>query len=120
MAVITQDLIGEYTFSFDDSGATRILTLAADLGDDATVQANRQEFRDLPGNVVRAIQEKVVEFMKDGTVSNIEMDLDLDDYGPWDHKINQIFLFAFHGFRIDGMMFGNGKVGSVREWRISK
>ena len=89
------------TVEFDDggTGAVRVIDVTADLLDSAAFQENREEFRDLDGNVVNFIFETLRNAAEDLTVTDIEFDLDLDNYLRWEADIDRIFLNLKAGFQ---------------------
>ena len=94
----TFDFGNTVEFDAPDSGATRVLSLSADLTDSAAIQENREEFRDLSGDVVNFVFDTIRNMVEDITVTSIEMDLDLDDYARWESDVDRIFLNLKAGF----------------------
>ena len=121
MAVVQETLLGNFSFSFEDSGATRPLTLSVSTVDDETDQANRQEFRRLPGNVIKTLQDKIVEFVNISTVTNISLALNLTNFKPWNSQVQKIFVSVRNGYRPAGWDLGTGvNASNVRNFVLSK
>ena len=125
MATIT--LLGQYTFTVTSSAPNTTIALSSSLVDsDGTYGpgegTHTQEFRRLPNNVVKALEDAVKTAILDATMTAISMDLNLDNFFPWDNQIDRIFINAEVGYANseNWTLTRNITGANVREWRLTR
>ena len=121
----TQTLLGQYDFDVTASAPTTTISLVASLTDSAGTYGpgegeHKQEFRRLPSNVVKAVEDAVKAAVTDASMTAVNMDLDLDSFQPWDNQLDRIFINAEIGYASDLWVLTRDIVGSVRQFRLSR
>ena len=119
-------ILGQYDLTASGS-PIHTISFSADLLDSAGTYGagegeHKQEFRRLPQNAVKAIEDAVRAAVLDAGVNEIRMDLDLDDFGPWDNQIDRIFLNMETGYRAseNWALTRDIAAGNVRQWRLTR
>jgi hypothetical protein len=120
-------ILGQYTFTVTSAAPTTTIVLSSSLVDsDGTYGpgegVHTQEFRRLPANVVKEIETAVHTAVVDATMTAINMDLDLDDFFPWDNQIDRVFINAEVGYaNSENWTLTRTITGAnVREWRLTR
>lgn len=125
MATVT--LFGQYTFTVTSSAPNTTIVLSSSLTDsDGTYGPGegdyKQEFKRLPANVVKELEDAIHAAAVDATMTAISMDLDLDDFLPWDNQIDRVFINTVTGYgnSEDWALTRDIATGNVREWRLTR
>lgn len=118
---------GQYDLTITSSAPTTTIALVPNTTDSAGTYGpgegeHKQEFRRLPANVVKAIEDAVFAAAVDATMTAINMDLDLDLAQPWDNQIDAVFINTVVGFNSseNWTLTRNITGGNVRQWRLSR
>jgi hypothetical protein len=94
MALVTTSFFGKYDVAVNITAPTttiNVTTRAGDSLEDLTDQDNRQEFRVLPREVIKFIEEKIDVAQKNDGVLEIQMDIDLSLFARWDDQLDKVF-----------------------------
>jgi len=120
-------LFGQYTFTVVSSAPNTTITLSSSLLDSSGTYGPgegtyTQEFRRLPANVIKELENTIRAAAVDATMTAISMDLDLDDFMPWDNQIDRVFINTELGYASseNWSLTRNIATGNVREWRLTR
>jgi hypothetical protein len=120
-------LFGQYTFTVVSSAPNTTITLTSSLVDsDGTYGpgegTHTQEFRRLPANVVKELEDTIRAAAVDATMTAISMDLDLDNFFPWDNQIDRVFINTEVGYaNSENWSLTRDITGAnVRQWRLTR
>ena len=95
MASITTSFFGSYDVTVDISAPTTTIDVSTQTIDDSfhdnSLQENRQEFRVLPREIIKFIEDKIKAAQKNSGVMEIQMDVDLFQFRKWDNQLDRIF-----------------------------
>lgn len=121
-------LFGQYTFTVVSSAPNTTITLSSSLVDSAGTYGpgegtHTQEFKRLPSNVIKALEDTIRAAAVDATMTAISMDLDLDDFMPWDNQIDRVFINTEVGYASSenwSLTRAINSTTNVREWRLTR
>ena len=91
MASIVTSFFGKYDITVDISAPTTTLDVFTETTDSNELQENRQEFRVLPREIIKFIEDKIKAAQKNAGVMEIQLDLDLSLYERWDNQLDRVF-----------------------------
>jgi hypothetical protein len=120
MATVTTSFFGSYDVTVNIAVPTTTIDVSTRAGDsleDLTDQENRQEFRVLPREVIKFIEEKIDAAQKNAGVLEIQMDVDLTLFERWDYQLDTIFL---NHRKQERWILSRNVVSQVRELRLTR
>lgn len=95
MATIVTSFFGKYDVTVNIAVPTSTIQVFTETVDDSfnddLLQENRQEFRVLPREIIKFIEESIQAAQKNAGVIDIELDLDLGEFQRWDDQLDKIF-----------------------------
>ena len=120
-------LFGQYTFTVVSSAPNTTITLSSSLVDSAGTYGPgegtyTQEFKRLPANVIKELEDTIRAAAVDATMTAISMDLDLSDFMPWDNQIDRVFINTEVGYATSENWSLTRVItgGNVRQWRLTR
>lgn len=117
MATVVTPFFGKYDVTVTDSAPTVTIDVTTPTADDNTLQENRQEFRDLPQEIIAFVEGQIDFWQADATIDTVELDNDLTSFSRWDRDLRAIFRNRRLG---DLWMFTEQVVSQVRELRLNR
>lgn len=95
MATVVTSFFGKYDVTVNIAVPVSTIEVFTETVDDSfnddTLQENRQEFRVLPREIIKFIEEKIDAAQKNAGVNEIQMDVDLTEFRRWDDQLDKIF-----------------------------
>ena len=119
MALVTTSFFGQYDVAVNIAAPTTTISVTTTTGDTAsqTDQDARQEFRVLPREVIKFIEEKIDAAQKNDGVLEIQMDVDLSLFARWDEQLDKIFQ---NHRKQERWILSRNIVSLVRELRLTR
>lgn len=121
MATIVTSFFGQYDVTVDISTPISTIDVFTQATDDSfhdnTQQEFRQEFRALPREILKFVEDMIKAAQGTPGVNEIQLDLDLTIFKRWDDQLDKIF--QNHRFQ-QRWILGRDIVSGVRELRLNR
>lgn len=121
MAIIVTSFFGQYDVTVDISTPISTIDVFTQATDDSfhdnTQQEFRQEFRALPREILKFVEDMIKAAQGTPGVNEIQLDLDLTIFKRWDDQLDKIF--QNHRFQ-QRWILGRDIVSGVRELRLNR